>query len=283
MEPASTRRPGAPAGRRSEHFFAAGGYQLRQIFEDDGIYAYKFHVDLGEPAQSTFMGPEKITVSPYHFLCDGQLTQCVPQPGLDHAARLAGRQAHAPRRIPERDGVESIVMLHSIATEVGAGGERWYEMRLDANRDPYLYQQSTYAPDDHYRWMGSPDIDRKGDIALAYSYGGGPYILPIATTLAAAQAAGATNIKVAAVTGTNMNFAPAERSTSGPAHARDRDRRFGRDGRRRRDRDRPHGAAHDRPRERHDGLERGVRLHRPACVPVGQRYTARQPGDPLGR
>ena len=80
-------------------------------------------------------------------------------------------------------------------------------MRLDANRDPYLYQQSTYAPDDHYRWMGSPNIDRKGDIALAYSYGGGPYVLPIATTMSAASVVGATNIKVAAVTGTNVNFA----------------------------------------------------------------------------
>ncbi len=69
---------------------------------------------------------------------------------------------------------ESIVALHSINTKAKAGGVRWYEFRLDKNRNPYLYQQSTYAPDGFYRWMGSMAMDRLGNIGIGYSFGGTP-------------------------------------------------------------------------------------------------------------
>ena len=59
-------------------------------------------------------------------------------------------------------------------TSAGGGGVRWYEFRLDKHRDPYLYQQGTYAPDGFYRWMGSIGIDRKGNIGIGYSFGGAP-------------------------------------------------------------------------------------------------------------
>ncbi len=213
MEPADLDGQGLPPAGAPEHFFAAGGFQLRSIFEDDGIYSYKFHVDFDHPENSTFTGPKKIQVSPYHFLCDGQLTSCVPQPGS--TTRLDSQGDKIMHRVIYRNhgGVESIVMLHSINTQAGQGAERWYEMRLDGNRDPQLYQHSTYAPDNHYRWLGSPAMDRDGDISLAYSYGGGPYILPIATTLSAASVVGATNVKVAGVTGANINFAPGRKVT----------------------------------------------------------------------
>ena len=40
-----------------------------------------YHVDWATPSASTLTGPTKITVSRYHYLCDGQLTNCVPQMG----------------------------------------------------------------------------------------------------------------------------------------------------------------------------------------------------------
>jgi hypothetical protein len=52
---------------------------------------------------------------------------------------------------------------------------RWYEFRLDASRKIRLHQQSTYAPDGFYRWMASPAIDRAGNIAIGYSFGGTPH------------------------------------------------------------------------------------------------------------
>jgi hypothetical protein len=62
-----------------------------------------------------------------------------------------------------------------VNTTAGGGGVRWYEVRLDGARDVQLFQQGTYAPDSAYRWLPSPAIDRSGNIAIGYSFGGTPH------------------------------------------------------------------------------------------------------------
>src|SRR5438874_2161239 len=62
---------------------AAGGAQLRKILGDDRIVVWKFHVDWKDPARTKVIGPEKIAVAPYRYLCGGQLTSCVTQPGTE--------------------------------------------------------------------------------------------------------------------------------------------------------------------------------------------------------
>ncbi len=153
---------------------AAGGTQLKKIFEDDGIYTWKFYVDWETPANTKITGPTKIAVAPYHYLCDGQLTNCVPQPGTDRRLDAQGDKL-MQRLVYRRFGKqESIVAMHSVATAAGGGGVRWYEFRLDKSRDPHLYQQGTYAPDGFYRWMGSIGMDRQGNIGVGYSFGSAP-------------------------------------------------------------------------------------------------------------
>jgi len=66
------------------------------------------------------------------------------------------------------------VGAHSIDTSAGDGGVRWYEFCLDKHRNPHLFQQGTYAPDQFYRSIPSIDMDRKGDIGVGYSFGGTP-------------------------------------------------------------------------------------------------------------
>ena len=81
------------------------------------------------------MGPVKIAVAPYHYLCNGQLTNCVPQPDTERRLDVQGdkiMQRLVYRRIGNR---ESIVAAHSVATQAGGGGVRWYEFRLDKKRD----------------------------------------------------------------------------------------------------------------------------------------------------
>jgi len=160
--------PGAP-----NIMMAAGGTQLKGIFDDDGIYFWKVHVDWDNPANTKASGPVKINVAPYHYLCNGQLSNCVPQPGTDQ--RLDAQGDKIMQRLVYRrvGGHESIVAAHSIATKAGGGGVRWYEFRLDKKSDPFLYQQGTYAPDSFYRWMPSIAMDKKGDIGVGYSFGGG--------------------------------------------------------------------------------------------------------------
>lgn len=152
--------------------FATGGTQLRDDLDDDGIYVWRFHVDWENPARTTVTGPVKIDVAPYQYLCGGQLTECVPQPGTGQ--RLDSQGDKLMSRVVYRNlGThEAIVALHSVNTAAGGGGVRWYEFRLDGDREPRLHQQGTYAPGPDYRWMGSPGIDRAGNIGIGYSFGG---------------------------------------------------------------------------------------------------------------
>jgi hypothetical protein len=165
---------GLPPKGAPNIMLAAGGTQLKKVFEDDGIYAWKFYVDWKNTANTKAVGPEKIAVAPYRYLCDGQLTNCVPQPGTERRLDAQGDKIMARlvyRKIGNR---ESIIAVHSVNTSAGAGGVRWYEFRVNKDRSIKLYQQGTYAPDGFYRWMASPAIDRKGNIGIGYSFGGTP-------------------------------------------------------------------------------------------------------------
>ena len=116
----------------------------------------------------------KISVAPYHYLCNGQLTSCVPQPDTERRLDVQGDKIMQRLVYRKVGGHESIVAAHSIYAQGGGGGVRWYEFRLDKKRDPVLYQQGTYAPEGFFRWMPSIDMDKKGDIGVGYSFGGTP-------------------------------------------------------------------------------------------------------------
>src|SRR5215831_14248081 len=135
----ATPPPGAP-----NVMVAAGGTQLDNVFEADTIDTWQFHVDWQTPANTKLVGPEKIKVAPYHYLCDGQLTSCVPQPGTDHRLDAQGDKIMS-RVVYRRLGArESIVAVHSVNTAAGGGGVRWYEFQVDKDRNVTLKQQGTY-------------------------------------------------------------------------------------------------------------------------------------------
>ena len=102
------------------------------MFDDDGVYVYKYHVDWTTPSASTLTGPTKITVARYHYLCDGQLTNCVPQMGS--TTRLDAQGDKLMQRLVYRNfgDHQSLVITHSINGPTSGGGLRWYEFRVDA-------------------------------------------------------------------------------------------------------------------------------------------------------
>ena len=121
-------------------------------------------------------GPDEDRVAPYHYLCGGQLTNCVPQPGTDRRLDAQGDKLMARlvyRRIGEH---ESIVAVHSVNT--AARRRRRALVRIPARRGAravQLYQQGTYAPDGVLpldgrarRWTS------RGNIGIGYSFGGAP-------------------------------------------------------------------------------------------------------------
>jgi len=153
---------------------AAGGTQLQKKFESSAIDVWQFHVDWKNPAKTSITGPQSVAVAPYHYLCDGQLSHCVPQPGTESRLDAQGDKIMS-RLVYRRIGKqESIVAVHSVNTTAGGGGVRWYEFRVGGGRAVRLHQQGTYAPDGFFRWMASPAIDRLGNIAIGYSFGGTP-------------------------------------------------------------------------------------------------------------
>jgi hypothetical protein len=159
--------PGAP-----NIIMATGGTQLKNNLGDDGIYVWKYHVDWQDPSKTKLEGPVKIQVEPYQYMGGGQLTKAVPQPGTEQRLDAQGDKLMARlvyRRIGER---QSIVAVHSVNTNAGGGGVRWYEFRINNTGTVNLFQQGTYAPEGNYRWMASPAIDKKGNIGIGYSFGG---------------------------------------------------------------------------------------------------------------
>ncbi len=151
---------------------ATGGSQLNGVVADDGIYYWKIHVNWQDPTKTELVGPIKIPVAPYEFLGGGQLTRTVPQRDTDQRLDSQGDKIMA-RLVYRRLGdQESIVAVHSVNTSAGGGGVRWYEFRLNEERDVELFQQGTYAPGGDYRWMASPAMDDQGNIGIGYSFGG---------------------------------------------------------------------------------------------------------------
>lgn len=167
------RRP--PPERAPNIMMATGGTQLDGDFDDDGIYVWRFSVNWEAPEYTTLSGPDKVAVAPYRYLCDGQLTNCVPQPGTNQRLDSQGDKIMARLVYRNLGRRESLVAVHSIATETGGGGVRWYEFIADRDRTVLLRQQGTYAPGGFYRWLASPAIDREGNIGIGYSFGGTPY------------------------------------------------------------------------------------------------------------
>ncbi|MFF4607248.1 hypothetical protein ACFY12_31500 [Streptomyces sp. NPDC001339] len=127
---------------------------------------WKFHVDWGTPANSTFTGPSTLTVAPYTTACDGS-GACIPQAETNQ--RLDSLSDRLMYRLAYRNhgDHESLVVNHTVSAGSSAG-VRWYELRLSGG-NPTVHQQGTYAPDSTYRWMGSMAEDQAGNIALGYS------------------------------------------------------------------------------------------------------------------
>ncbi len=132
---------------------------------------WKMHVDWAHPANTTLSVAVAVPVTGFNAACGGGT--CVPQLGTSQQLdSLADRLMY---RLAYRNfgSYESLVVNHSVA--VGAtrkttyAAVRWYELRKLSASVPTVYQQSTYAPDSTFRWMGSIAMDKMGNIALGYS------------------------------------------------------------------------------------------------------------------
>lgn len=130
-------------------------------------FAYNFSTGTG-----TLSGPTTVAgVAAFSRACGGGT--CIPQAGTTQQLdSLADRLMY---RLSYRNfGDHEMLLINHSVTANGGSGVRWYELRNAPNATissatPVIYQQSTYAPDSSYRWMGSAAMDKTGGIAIGYN------------------------------------------------------------------------------------------------------------------
>ena len=143
----------------------------------NSLVMWRFKVDWANPAATTLTGPTSIPVAAFAHPCPTTSRgACVPQPGTQQkletlADRLMYRLAY--RNFGTH---QSLVVTQAVnaggARKAAKTGVRWYELR-NPNGPVSVYQQGTYAPDAHWRWMSSAAMDKAGNLAVGYSVSSG--------------------------------------------------------------------------------------------------------------
>lgn len=141
--------------------------------DKDSIGFVLFNPNFAVPANTVLtVQTNSLMTAPFKSsFCGGR--NCVPSASGNGYDGLADRIMN--RVIYRNFGTyESIVLNYTVDANVGLGspraGLRWYELRRPTPASPWaIYQQSTYAPcGTDWRWMGSININSKGQIALGY-------------------------------------------------------------------------------------------------------------------
>lgn len=146
-------------------------------FQDDGwasgsdrIKVWEMNVDWADPEESKIELTQEINVTPFNSDFDDDWND-LSQPGttqkLDAVPGAFMYMAH----YRSFKGYNSVTLCHTVDVDLTSGvnsAVRWYELH-ENNGVWSLDQESTYAPDNDSRWMGSIALDRQGNIGLAYS------------------------------------------------------------------------------------------------------------------
>ena len=128
---------------------------------------WRFNVNWATPGSTTFVGPTQVAVNPFNAACDA----CVVQPtGGVKLQTLSDRLMYrlAYRQFPDHSAM-TVSHTVSVTGTTGPTGIRWYEIRDIDKPTPTIFQQSTYAPDSTFRWLGSGAMDKKGNLLFGYS------------------------------------------------------------------------------------------------------------------
>lgn len=140
----------------------------------DSIGMLRFDPDFVTPANTTLTFVQALVTAPYKTnICGSR--NCVPSLSGNGYDAVSDRVMN---RVMYRNfgTYEAMVLNYTVDANAGTpnpvkAGIRWYELRKNGGSWS-IYQQSTYAPDNNGRWMGSININSKGQIALGYNRSG---------------------------------------------------------------------------------------------------------------
>ncbi|HSU85312.1 MAG TPA: hypothetical protein VLI42_01140 [Chthoniobacterales bacterium] len=168
---AATNPPMLPADLDGATLPPAGAPNSVVLFPDTNTYrVYHFHVDFATPANTTFTLFGTSPAAAFTQLCP-TTRDCVPALGASTAGnKMDGIGDRLMFRLGYRNfgSHESLVGNFSVNT-AGHAAPRWFELRGVTAGPVTTFQDSTYAPDTVWRWMGSIAMNGQGDMALGYS------------------------------------------------------------------------------------------------------------------
>ncbi len=138
----------------------------------DLLEIWAFHVDWNVPANSTFTQLPNIVTSEFTSELNGYTAfSCFPQQGS--GTELDPLREVIMWRLQYRNFGTYETLVGNFVTDVNDyndhGGIRWFELRKTGAGAWSLYQEGTYAPDIHSRWMGGSAMDGSGNIAVGYN------------------------------------------------------------------------------------------------------------------
>lgn len=133
-----------------------------RTFSSQNFEVYEFDVDWTTPSNSSFTMVNNLPTAAFNPNIDG-----IPQPST--GTQLDALNYMLMYRLQYRNfgGYQTLVTNHTVNAG-GRAGVRWYELRKETD-DWYIYQQGTYSPDNHHRWMASAAMAANGKIAIGFS------------------------------------------------------------------------------------------------------------------
>lgn len=135
---------------------------------DDELWIYELEADWTTPSNSTFTRIQQIDVSPFDSNF-GNTWDNIVQPGTSQKLDAVPQVLMYRAQYRNFGYSQNIVCCHTVdVDQTNHAGIRWYELEKSGN-DWSIRQQSTYAPDEHSRWMGSIAMNANHEIALGYS------------------------------------------------------------------------------------------------------------------
>ncbi len=159
---------------------AAGNATLVYMQDDswggittDHLKLWNINIDWANPSNSSISSPVQLNTTAFNSTFDGGSFSNLEQPSgpdIDAMQWTIMNQAQF-RKFPTHNSaiLNFVVDVDGSSSELA--GVRWYELRQDADGQPwYIHQEGTYtAPDGRHAFGASMSIDFQGNIAMGYS------------------------------------------------------------------------------------------------------------------
>ena len=134
----------------------------------DGVKIWTMAVTWGSTPTATITAKPTVTTSAFDASYDSGWND-VSQPGTTSKLDGIGGVPTYRAQFRSWSGYNTVLLNWGVKISTTQRSIRWVELRQDQTSGTWsLYQEGTYTPDAHTRWIGSIAMDDNGSIGMAY-------------------------------------------------------------------------------------------------------------------